>query len=435
MKDKKLRVKLSITIPIMTCGPLLVFGIIAILVLSASFSSAMHEKVEGELTEIASSVLLTYDLLHEGDYMLEKNGNVASFVKGDYELTGDFSIIDKFAETTDSEISIFYKDTRMITTLKDKSGTRLVGSGANPIVIKDVVDNKTSKFYNKVNIEDKEYFAYYRPIITSQGACVGMIAIAKDSKDVNALVTKSTAPITTMMVVIMCLAFLASYIYSSRLGKAISKLQKSLAKIAKGELQSEVDYGIKKRNDEIADIADSISIMQNSLHTLVEKDALTNLYNRRLAIKKLEKDIKEAKKSGTKFCVALGDIDFFKKVNDTYGHDVGDDVLKEVARVMRKGIAGNGFVARWGGEEFLLVFEDRDLDKSYDILCSILDEVRELKVDDVKKITMSFGLVPGDEEMTVNRVVKLADDNLYFGKENGRNQIVCNKILEEVTEV
>ncbi len=367
--------------------------------------------------------------------MLEKDGNVASFVKGDYELTGDFSIIDKFAETTDSEISIFYKDTRMITTLKDQSGARLVGSGANPIVIKDVVDNKTSKFYNKVNIEDKEYFAYYRPIITSQGACVGMIAIAKDSKDVNALVTKSTAPITFMMVVIMCLAFLASYIYSSRLGKAISKLQKSLAKIAKGELQSEVDYGIKKRNDEIADIADSISIMQNSLHTLVEKDALTNLYNRRLAIKKLEKDIKEAKKSGTKFCVALGDIDFFKKVNDTYGHDVGDDVLKEVARVMRKGIAGNGFVARWGGEEFLLVFEDRDLDKSYDILSGILDEIRELKVDDVKKITMSFGLVPGDEEMTVNRVVKQADDNLYFGKENGRNQIVCNKILEDVTEV
>ena len=67
------------------------------------------------------------------------------------------------------------------------------------------------------------------------------------------------------------------------------------------------------------------------------------------------------KKSGIPFCVVLGDIDFFKKVNDTYGHDAGDEILKFVALELRRMMLGKGFATRWGGEEFLLVFDNMDI--------------------------------------------------------------------------
>ena len=164
-----------------------------------------------------------------------------------------------------------------------------------------------------------------------------------------------------------------------------------------------------------------------------------------------------------------------KKVNDTYGHDMGDAVLKEVAKVLRTNMVGNGVASRWGGEEFLLIFTDMNLKTAYSVTQKILNDVRALEienrtdmteeelfgeflagkktgeieiieddgsdteqylqVDDAFipfiKVTMSIGLVRGGLGRTQDEVVKMADDNLYTGKENGRNQIVCEAIPAE----
>lgn len=474
--DKKRKGGLNFTIPAMTCGPLLLFGILAMIFCSMRFTSAMYEKVEEELKEIASGVLINYDLLYPGDYALVKRGNVVAYFKGEEEITGNNQIVDYFKNKTGAEVSVFYRDTRMITTLSDSNNERLVGTGANTVVKQAVVEGKESKFYKKVNIYGTKYYAYYEPILTEAGGCVGMIAVAKNCDEIDALVLKSILPMVSIIGVAMIFAALVSYAYSSGLASAIGKVDEALSKVTKGDLSHEVDYKLLKRNDELADIGKSIQKMQKALHILVEKDALTELYNRRLAGKRLAKIVRESKESGVEFCVALGDIDFFKKVNDTYSHEMGDVVLKEVAATLKKGMMGKGFVSRWGGEEFLIVLEGMKLEQAKSHMEALLDSIRALRIENkfdmtetemfgefagnpeakendggnsandryapvnraeasqIIKITMTFGLVKGGNDRDKDTLVHMADENLYYGKEHGRNQLVTEGIASETNE-
>ena len=472
--DKKRKGGLRYTIPAMSLGPLLLFGVLAMIFCGFRFTYVMYEKVEAELEEIASGVLLSYDLLYPGEYTLVKRGNVVAFFKGETEVTGNNEIIDGFAERTGSEISLFYRDTRMITTIKDETGSRLVGTGVNAVVKQAVVDAKQSRFYRKVNINGTDYYVYYEPLINDAGGCTGMIAVAKKCSEVNKLVVKSVLPMIAIIAISMVIAAFISYSYSAKLASAIELVREALSRISKGDLNGEVNYHILNRNDEISDIGKSVQSMQKSLHALIEKDALTELYNRRLANKRLNKIIRDEKEIGTTYCVAICDIDFFKKVNDTYGHDMGDVVLKEVAKVLRTQMVGNGFAARWGGEEFLLVFTNMSIKAAYLVLQKTLEEIRGLQIENKKdmneeelfgefiagktgeieiieddgceteqyltvddayipfiKVTMTMGLAAGGMGRTQDEVIKIADEKLYFGKENGRNRIIVEDIEED----
>ena len=162
------------------------------------------------------------------------------------------------------------------------------------------------------------------------------------------------------------------------------------------------------------------------LHTLVEQDALTSLANRRSGDKKLREIVRDSAATGKDFCIAIGDIDFFKKVNDTYGHECGDLVLKNVAYRLRSHMHGSGIASRWGGEEFLLIFEDKNVEESMKILDEIMDDIRTLEneYDGHRiKVTMTFGLTRGNTE-DVTALLRSADEKLYEGKTTGRNRII-----------
>lgn len=155
-------------------------------------------------------------------------------------------------------------------------------------------------------------------------------------------------------------------------------------------------------------------------------DTLTGLSNRRRALEYLEKLINEpVSVSGFSLCIC--DIDFFKKINDNYGHDCGDQVLVQLADLFRREIAGDGTAIRWGGEEFLLIFPNCNGDDACMILQRIREKIKALQFthrDDVFGITMTFGLVEYDFRHDLKHALRAADQKLYFGKENGRDQIV-----------
>ena len=131
----------------------------------------------------------------------------------------------------------------------------------------------------------------------------------------------------------------------------------------------------------------------------------------------------------------MGDIDFFKKFNDTYGHDCGDLVLRDIASIFNEYMLGKGFAVRWGGEEFLIIFEDADLTKALGLLKvlrqKVLDHVIEYESNKLG-VTMTFGLVQGDMR-DIDDIVKEADELLYIGKQNGRNRIVTPEETNPVT--
>lgn len=160
----------------------------------------------------------------------------------------------------------------------------------------------------------------------------------------------------------------------------------------------------------------------NQLEKQANTDLLTQLYNRRRAMELMQKLVKTKRI----FSLCICDIDFFKKVNDTYGHDFGDEVLKKIAEVFRT-VHGKEISARWGGEEFLLLFPESNGDEAFIMLADIQTKIREtvIEKEDVKiSVTMTYGLAEYDFINGLESTIKEADSKLYMGKNSGRDKIV-----------
>ena len=154
-------------------------------------------------------------------------------------------------------------------------------------------------------------------------------------------------------------------------------------------------------------------------------DPLTGLYNRGKIMEIME-NLSNIE-NGEIFSICICDIDYFKKVNDNYGHNVGDDVLKAVSKVFKDFMKGKGYAGRWGGEEFMLVFPKLNGDEACVMIYSIQDLIRKTVVvhDDVElKVTLTYGLTEYDFHSPINQNIKEADDKLYTGKMKGRNTLI-----------
>lgn len=164
------------------------------------------------------------------------------------------------------------------------------------------------------------------------------------------------------------------------------------------------------------------------LHQQASIDPLTGLWNRRYMQEYLSNEVQSYRKNDIQnLSIAIGDIDFFKKVNDQYGHECGDEVLKAISSLLSEKMKGHGTVCRWGGEEFLVVFHDLNGDDALVLLSSLLDQIRLLTVpygENIVQVTMTFGLSEFDSRRDIDSTINEADEKLYRGKENGRNQIV-----------
>lgn len=179
---------------------------------------------------------------------------------------------------------------------------------------------------------------------------------------------------------------------------------------------------------EIKHIQKTLENENSELDTIASLDPLTQLCNRRSMKLHLAATMDIAKSKGTIYSIIIGDIDDFKKVNDTYGHDFGDKVLINVANILKNQMRNGDQVCRWGGEEFLLIINaNKEIaSKVTDrIRIQIQDSVVEDKRDNIAvSVTMTFGVMEYMPGFSIERLIQLADDNLYKGKQNGKNQVV-----------
>lgn len=160
------------------------------------------------------------------------------------------------------------------------------------------------------------------------------------------------------------------------------------------------------------------------LQRAANTDMLTKLWNRLFLMQYMEKKVASP---DIFMSIAIGDIDFFKKVNDTYGHECGDEVLRTLAAVFKKEMEGHGVVARWGGEEFIFVFEGVNGDEAMMLLDHLQRVVRDTVINYEGlqlKVTMTFGLVEYDTKLRLDENINIADERLYIGKEKGRDRII-----------
>ena len=173
----------------------------------------------------------------------------------------------------------------------------------------------------------------------------------------------------------------------------------------------------------LSDKEAEVKIREKELEYEASFDSLTEIYNRKIFNRLLNEKIVESRVAKKSFIFIMLDIDFFKKVNDTYGHLVGDDILKSVSKIIKSHIRKGDIFARWGGEEFVLSF-DVDLEKGMEIAQSLRKHIEIEKFDIVENITCSFGVTKFLPNDTLDSIIQRADGALYDAKNSGRN-IVC----------
>ncbi|MDO5381861.1 MAG: GGDEF domain-containing protein [Eubacteriales bacterium] len=168
---------------------------------------------------------------------------------------------------------------------------------------------------------------------------------------------------------------------------------------------------------------------EQELKEKLEKEYLTGLYSRLAIFEKLKVAMHEAYFSKSEIAVAMLDIDYFKKINDTYGHDKGDEVLRRLSSVISQYMDDDCYAGRYGGEEFLVVITNNSKRECDRILNGMLNNFRNQRYDFLPEgdiITFSVGYcMLHDYDITPERFIKCADKALYYSKEHGRNCITC----------
>lgn len=385
----------------------------------------VYYEIRSGMENEAYTLANTYDVMYPGYYELVKAENLMALKKGEHYLTNDF--IDNIKEDTGLEITIFYNDIRMITTLYSDN-KRITGSKMNSAIKKDVLDNGYSKFYDDVRIEEERFFAYYLPVHNGSENIIGAICILKPANQIHSKFAKQVIPLIAIIIAGVVIITYLNYLYFGKLNKNFKHIRNFLGEVTGGNLKAEMNREALAREDEIGDVAKASVNMQRSLRNLIVKDSLTDLYNRRYCNQNLKNISEQYIKTGEPYTLAIADIDFFKKVNDTYGHTAGDEVLVSVAQIMKKSMAGKGFAARWGGEEFLLVYTGCDMETTLTYLEMLVEAIREMRVeydDKAIKITISIGVATGNGD-SVDKVLCTADDRLYHAKKEGRDRVVSD---------
>ncbi len=207
--------------------------------------------------------------------------------------------------------------------------------------------------------------------------------------------------------------------------------RQSLEDEALGLKMGAVDYITKPIHPAIVIARVNTQIKLKLQHDKLEKmalfDQLTNLYNRYYLFEVAAQKLAKALRHKFAFCVMMLDIDHFKSINDQHGHHVGDDVLKQVATLIKNSNREEDVAARFGGEEFVIILDHCTLLNAKIKAETLRKQIEELKPCNIN-VTMSFGISKLDYSDTeFEQILKRADDALYQAKAGGRNQVVIAK--------
>ncbi|MFY9142565.1 sensor domain-containing diguanylate cyclase [Sulfuricurvum sp.] len=168
-------------------------------------------------------------------------------------------------------------------------------------------------------------------------------------------------------------------------------------------------------------------IFEHELEKAASTDTLTNAANRLQCNRWLKLATEHAQDSNISVALILFDIDDFKKVNDTFGHNAGDDVLIQISEIVRTMVRSNDMFARWGGEEFVILQIDTPFEGTIALAERLKKEIEHSRFKDVGQITVSIGVAKYDGRESIESFVKKADDSMYQAKREGKNRVVVYK--------
>jgi diguanylate cyclase (GGDEF)-like protein len=161
------------------------------------------------------------------------------------------------------------------------------------------------------------------------------------------------------------------------------------------------------------------------LSELATKDSLTEIHNRHMFAELFAKELSMLKRHATKLALVMIDLDHFKRINDTYGHNIGDFVLKHFACLVSSSVREADMFARWGGEEFVLLLRNAGCDEAYGVGEKIRSLIEAQDFDGAGQVTCSIGITEVSPEDTIQSAIERADSAMYAAKDAGRNRTIA----------
>lgn len=207
--------------------------------------------------------------------------------------------------------------------------------------------------------------------------------------------------------------------------------EKQLMLIALEALAEETDYRLHKElminmTNLYLDTHHKLVKTLEQIEHLANTDHLTQIYNRVFFSQVVTYELEKQSRMPLPLALIILDIDHFKKVNDTYGHNVGDEVLKGISRLINNNIRKTDTLARWGGEEFVILLPNTTAENGFLVADNLRLLIEQTIIPPVPKITCSFGVTQFEENDDIGTFVKRADEGLYTAKQTGRNKVCCN---------
>ena len=421
MRKKSIRFSLNELVVL----PLICLGIIMLVVSIPVIYSAITAETKEGLESLSYALLEKCNVMGEGEYSVEDG----ILYKGGYPFGADNYVVDSVKEVSGIDATIFWEDTRMLTTIRLENEERAVGTKASKKVVDKVLKGGKEYFSSHVQVNDTYYYGYYIPLKNSDNTIVGMVFVGKSRERVMNTIFHVILRVFFVLVAVVAATLGISLRYAGGIVDSLRGTRVFLENVSQGDLECEIDERILERRDEIGEMGRFARILQKSILSLIGTDPLTGLYNRRSCNEMLEKAVGEYEREGKEFAVVIGDIDDFKWFNDTYGHLAGDQVLKKLSRVMREYMEGSGSVFRWGGEEFLIIYKGEN---PLEEMEKLSEKVRNCKInykEQTMQVTMTWGISRYRREDTIEGAIKRADERLYYGKTNGKNQVVISECM------
>ena len=229
--------------------------------------------------------------------------------------------------------------------------------------------------------------------------------------------------------------FLNEYIYIIITGKKTKDdVVEALSKGADDYLIKPFNFGeLKvriKAGERILEYQHNLKNCFDQLYEASLRDSLTGTFNRQCILEKLEAEFERVKRLNNELSVIMSDIDYFKRINDSYGHLIGDEVLKHVGNILNKQIRKYDSVGRYGGEEFLIILPNSDIEKSLNVANRIKETLNKKPYHIGKLIipvSMSFGISSALSANSSLELIRQADEALYMAKKSGKNRVVIYK--------
>lgn len=420
MAKEKKKHRLVFAIMRLSVLPITILGIILTAYSQNSVREGMIFEVEKNLSGIAHNLISVYNLLDAGDFSYS-DGKV---MKGETDFTADYRLLDDMKNDTGADVTIFINDERCLTTLVGEKGKRLTGTKVNDVVRRIVLEEGREYFSQNVNVMGANYFAYYVPIRNDDDEVIGISFAGKSAESINTSMRFMIQGNLIICLFVILLAGFLCYLSAQRMVDTIQGIKNFLARLASGDFSYKMPEPVLSRKDELGDMGKYALAVSDSLEEMVSRDPLTKLLNRRAGRIQLENRIGQHL-----FTVVMADIDFFKSVNDSYGHEKGDEVLCYVAGELRNMMRDIGFSVRWGGEEFLLGYDGDSLTMK-ELLIQFRKKILAKKFcceENEFSVSMTFGVVQYRDGENFEKTIQRADEMLYYGKEHGRNQIVMEE--------